>query len=156
MTNNNIWLIILPILLFGFKYFLPIICEKVFSDHSLQGIWAKTAEELIQFPVDLLFIAIGYTIPRISDTISAISSLKTNDLLEANELISLNNQYCQNLINYIIRCFIMLIALPVFVLLTKYAIKLGDEQKGPKQILLVIVLYALSVCAIVYSLFLYQ
>lgn len=156
MTNNNIWLIILPILLFGFKNFLPIICERVFSDHSLHGIGVKTVEELIQFPVDLLFIAIGYTIPRINDTISAISLLETNDLLEANELVSLNNQYCQNLINYGTRCFIMLVALPVFVLLTKYAIKLGDEQKHPQQILLTIVLYVFSIWAIVYSLFLYQ
>ena len=156
MTNNT-WLIILPILLFAFKNFLPIICERVFSDHTLNGVWSKTAEELLQFPVDLLFIAIGYTVPKICDTIYAISSLKTNDSIEeAIEIVELNTQYCQDLINYNMRCFIMLILLPIFVLFTKYAIKLGDEKKLLKQILLTTILYAFSIGAIIYSLFLYQ
>ena len=153
---NNFLLIIFPILLFGFKNFLPIICERIFSGSDLKGVWAKTAEELIQFPVDLLFIAISYTIPKIIDTIYTLSSLKASNLIEESELVSSYSQYCKNLLNYSVRCFILLIMLPAFVLFTKLAIKLGDEKKITRQILLTIVLYALSIVAVIYSLFIYQ
>lgn len=156
MTNNNVWLIILPILLFVLKNFFPLVCERVFSDHSLRGIWAKTVEELLQFPVDLLFIAISYTASKTIDTIYALSSLKTDSTFASDKLIDLNYQYAQNLLNYNVRCLVMLIILPVFVLFTKYAIKLGDEKKRRRQILLTISLYVVSIGAVIYSLFLYQ
>lgn len=156
MTNNNIWLIVLPILLFIFKNFFPLVCERVFSDHDLRGVLEKTLEEFLQFPVDLLFIAISYTAPKTIDTIYALSSLKTDSFISSDELIKLNYQYSQNLINYNVRCFVMLIMLPVFVLFTKYAIKLGDEQKRGRQIFLTLVLYSISIGAVIYSLFLYQ
>lgn len=156
MTNNNVWLIALPVLLFVFKNFFPLVCERVFSDRSLRGVWAKTLEELLQFPVDLLFIAISYTAPKIIDTIYALSVLKTDNTIEMDELINLNYQYSQNLMNYYVRCFVMLIMLPIFVLFTKYAIKLGDERKRGRQIFLTLFLYAISIGAVIYSLFLYQ
>lgn len=156
MTNNNIWLIALPILLFLFKNFFPLVCERVFSDHDLRGVWAKTLEELLQFPVDLLFIAISYTAPKIIDTIYALSALKTDNSISSEELAELNYRYSQNLINYNVRCFVMLIMLPIFVLFTKYAIKLGDEQKRIRQAFVTFFLYLISIGAVVYSLFLYQ
>jgi len=156
MTNNNIWLIVLPILLFLLKNFFPLVCERVFSDHNLRGVWEKTIEELLQFPVDLLFIAISYTAPKIIDTIYALSNLKSDSSISSEKLIELNYQYSQNLINYNVRCFVMLIMLPVFVLLTKLAIKLGDEQKQKQQIIVTLALYLISLGAVVYSLFLYQ
>ena len=156
MTNNNIWLIVLPILLFLLKNFFPLVCERVFSDHDLRGVWVKTLEELIQFPVDLLFIAISYTAPKVIDTIYVLSNLKTDSSISSEKLAELNYQYSQNLINYNIRCFVMLIMLPVFVLLTKLAIKLGDEQKKKQQFYVALVLYSISIGFVVYSLFLYQ
>ena len=156
MKSSNLWFVLLPVLLFIFKYVFPMVCERVFSDRSCSGMGAKVIEELIQFPVDLLFISISYTAPKIIDTIYKLSSLKTDSTNLSNQLVALNLQYTQNLINYCIRCFVMLILLPAFVILTKYAIKLGDEKKSVCQIIFTLFLYTVSILSVVYSLFLYQ
>lgn len=154
MSNENIWLIILPILLFVFKDFFPEFCEHVFSKHSLCGLWAKMVDKILQFPVDLLFIAISYTVPKVIEITAKLSTISIENMDDAKELINL---YSREIRNYYIRCGIMFIILPFLVIFTKYAILLGDdESKRKQQIALTVVHYIISIVAVVYSLFLYQ
>lgn len=154
MSNENIWLIILPILLFVFKDFFPECCECIFSKHSLCGLWAKMVDKLIQFPVDLLFIAISYTVPKVIEITAKLSTISIENMDDAKELIKL---YSQEITNYYIRCGIMFIILTFLVIFTKYAVLLGDnESKRKQQIALTVVHYIISIIAVIYSLFLYQ
>ena len=153
MLNENIWLIILPVLLFIFKDFFPVFCERVFLKHSLSGLWAKMVDKLLQFPVDLLFIAISYTVPKVIEITSKLSLISIENMIDAQKLI---NNYSIEIKNYYIRCGIMFVILPFLVIFTKYAVLLGDdENKRKQQVLLTFFHYIISIAAVIYSLFLY-
>ncbi len=158
---NNLLLILFPILLFLLKNFFPLFCTKVFSEKNLKGIKTKIIEEFLQFPVDILFIAISYTIPRAIDVLNELTNLKLQLKLDISEetirQIIEQIELCNKcLFNYFIRDTIMLVLLPIITVSTKYSIKLGDENKRFNQIILTISLYAISIGAVIYSLFLYK
>lgn len=78
-----------PFFLFIFKYILPSIAEAAYKKAKREKEQIKI--ELIHFPVDLLFVAIGYTIPQIIDISSKMSSIvmdKSSDIAMYQKLLS--------------------------------------------------------------------
>lgn len=153
--KNNLWLIILPILLFVFKDFFPELCELIFKYKSLKGLGANMHDKILLFPVDLLFIAISYTTPKVVEVIAELSLISTKFTDDAQKFNHLN-QYYPKLLNYYLRCGIMFVILPFMVIFTKYAVLISDNNKKFGSVMYTIIHYVISITAVIYSLFLYQ
>lgn len=124
--------ILFPIILFLFKYILPSICESIYKKTKREK--KQIIIELIHFPVDLFFIAISYSIPKILEINTLISSLLTEKADNVNALIELTSRFNSNFALLLI----MLIILPFCVFGTKRAEKnyFSKNQKGLFGILL--------------------
>lgn len=106
-----------PVLLFIFKYILPSIAEAAFKNTKREKEQVKI--ELIHFPVDLLFVAISYTVPQLVEVITellAIWELKDLDINLCKELIS-------NFVRYFSLSIFVLLLIPFYVFGTKVAEK---------------------------------
>jgi len=107
--------LVFPILLFLFKYILPSWAEQVYTNKTREKKQAKI--EAIHFPVDLLFVAIGYTVPKIIEVTNQLASMKciTPDLMnEYKELIKCVGIYCGESVA-------ILMLVPFVVFATKFA-----------------------------------
>ena len=136
-----------PVLLFLFKYILPWLSETAHRVPS--GRKTQLVVELIQFPTDLLFVAIGYVIPQIIDVIFDLSHLdvaKEQDLTNYHNLISALGRNC-------VYTFILLLLVPFFVFLSKIALEILFGDKKPQAFFLTLALYILAGAAIWLSVF---
>jgi len=140
--------LIFPILLFLFKYILPSIAEAVYKNTTREKEQAKV--ELLHFPVDLLFVAISYTIPKIIEAVSGLSSFATvneENIKAYQELISSIVMYCSTTV------FLLLI-IPFYVFGTKIAEKRYFSNKKKTMFYIEIPLYIGAMFLIWISLFL--
>lgn len=114
-----------PILLFIFKYILPSLAEEAYSNKKREKEQAKI--EALHFPVDLLFVAVGYTIPKIIEVNTQLATMQsiTKDLIdEYRRLVT-----CAGI--YYAVSFVILMLVPFFVLITKFAE--NNYYKGKKR-----------------------
>ena len=104
-----------PILLFVFKYILPSLAEEIYTDKKREKEQAKI--EALHFPVDLLFVAVGYIIPEIIEVTTQLAAMEniTQDLVvEYERLIVCIGVYCAEV-------FVILMLVPFMVFGTKFA-----------------------------------
>ncbi len=132
-----------PVLLFLFKYVLPWLAETVNQVPS--GKKTKIKVELIQFPVDLMFVAIGYTIPQIIEIIF--------DLVIINEIGNDYNQLILDLLRNCIFTFSALLVIPFFVFGSKMAVNSFFSKDTAKMIAILAFLYLLASGSIWFSIF---
>lgn len=132
-----------PVLLFLFKYILPWLAETV--DKVPSGKRTKIKVELIQFPVDLMFVAIGYTIPQIIEIIFDLSII--------NEIASDYNQLIIELFRNCIFTFSALLVIPFFVFGSKMAMNSFFSKDKAKMISILAFLYLIAVISIWFSIF---
>lgn len=113
-----------PILLYVFKYILPSWAEGVYTNRKREKEQAKI--ELLHFPVDLLFVAVGYTIPKIIEVTSQLALMEkiTEDLDEYRRLVTCVGIYCAE-------SFAILMLVPFFVFAAKFAE--NNYYKGKKR-----------------------
>ena len=137
----ELFAIAFPMLLFLFKYILPIIAEACFSNQEISI--TKLCEEFIQFPIDMMFIAISYIIPKIIQVISLASEVESSDFP------------VQSLLLYCGIGFIMLLLLPFLVFVSKLAVKRHYQKKKLSCNVIAIILYIVSILCIICSLFLF-
>lgn len=107
--------LICPIVLFIFKYILPSFAEEAFSNKKRARGQVKI--ELIHFPVDLLFVAISYAIPKIIEVSTQFTKM-------ANPSEDLTNQYpilVNKIVFYSAESIVILMLVPFFVFFTKFA-----------------------------------
>ncbi|MBD5160900.1 MAG: hypothetical protein HDT14_02560 [Oscillibacter sp.] len=141
----KVLVIIFPILLFAFKYVLPIIAEAAYSKEKPNYI--KLLEELFEFPLDIIFIAISYIIPKIIEILNllAAKTLENQDI----------SQYVVEVMFYFGISIFMLFLLPFLVFLVKLAINYHHQNDQKARNILVGILYVISIACIAFSLFLY-
>ena len=136
-----------PIVLFIFKYILPSIAEAAYKKTTREKEQVKI--ELIHFPVDLLFVAIGYTIPQIIDITSKMSSVvmeKSSDIATYQELLS------SFVINFGLSIFILLL-IPFYVFGTKLAEKYYFSKNLKLLFVILLPSYVISIFLIGFSIF---
>lgn len=136
-----------PILLFLFKYILPWIAETAHGVPS--GKKTQLVVELIQFPVDLLFVAIGYVIPQIVDVIFDLSHIdiaKEQNLANYQNLIFTLGRNC-------VYTVILLLLVPFFVFISKISLKKYFGDKKPQAFFITLALYIIAGTAIWLSVF---
>jgi len=126
-----------PVLLFLFKYILPIIAEAAYSDKSINI--SKVIEELLEFPLDMMFIAISYIVPKIIEALS----------------LDAQAQNGQSVLHYLTISLVMLLLLPFLVFCAKLAVKWHYQKRNCLRNILCIILYGISIICIAVSLFLY-
>lgn len=136
-----------PILLFLFKYLLPILAEDAMSERDLNT--EKIKQEILQFPLDLMFIAISYVIPKIIE----ILRLPVVAKCTVQQVAQKSNS--QEVIIYFVICLIMLFLLPFFVFLVKLCIKWHSQERMRKRNILVLFLYIIPIICIVISMFIF-
>lgn len=132
-----------PVLLFLFKYILPWLSEMLHKVPS--GKRTKIKVELMQFPVDLLFVAIGYTIPQIIEIIFDLSIINT-----------ITDDYNRLILKLFRNCtltFLALLVIPFFVFITKIAVDSFFSKNWTKMIFLLIFLYLFAAGSIWFSIF---
>ena len=133
--------LILPVLLFLFKYVLPARFEAVLSNKKKEQ--KGIIKELIHYPNDLLMIAIGYTVPKTFEYLILISSYPAQA-----------QSHVFGLLWNILFTIIVLVCIPFMVSHTKGIEKsywAGDKKRVKKHS---IFLYVLSSVAIIISLIL--
>lgn len=109
--------LVFPIILFVFKYILPSIAEAAYKNTKREKKQMKI--ELIHFPVDLLFVAISYTIPRIIEVSSELSLMGKENNIDLNYY-----QDCwMAFILYFSLSILLLLLVPFYVFGTKVAEK---------------------------------
>lgn len=107
--------LVFPVLLFLFKYVMPAWAEEVYTNKKREREQVKI--EAIHFPVDLLFVAVSYTIPKI---IEVTSQLAVMDKL-TEDMMSEYQRLIQCILVYGAESFLCLLLVPFFVFLTKSA-----------------------------------
>lgn len=144
-----------PVLLFLFKYILPWLAETV--DNVPSGKRTKIKIELIQFPVDLMFVAIGYTIPQIIEIILDLSLI--------NDITNDYNQLIVELLKNCLFAFLALLFIPFFVFGAKMAVNVffsiskdkdskdKNSKNKAKMITISALLYLFAVGSIWFSIF---
>lgn len=130
---------IFPVLLFLSKYLLPALAEAVIPEKEFNMEQIKL--ELLQFPLDMMFVAISYVIPKI------IEILNPTGIAEGEIL--------QEVIIYFVICIIMLFLLPFLVFLSKLSVKWHYQQKYRERNILAGSLYIISIGCIAISMFIY-
>lgn len=136
-----------PILLFLFKYILPWTSEIAHDIPSGQK--TQILVELIQFPVDLLFVAIGYMIPQIIEVIFDLSHIdvaQEKDLTNYHSLVYALGRNC-------VYTFILLLIVPFLVFISKIALKKFFSDDKPQTFFIVIFLYMIAGASIWFSIF---
>ena len=136
---TKILAIIFPVILFIFKYLLPGVAKSIFGTKNCKG---KIRVELIHFPIDLLFVAISYTIPKIIDIILTIPTL----------IEGVPNTIQWQLFWSCIEIIFILMLLP-FLVLWANAIENNYYKKAGGWFLQMILQYAIAFIMITISLF---
>lgn len=139
--------VIFPVLLFLFKYILPWLAEA--ANDVPSGKRTQIKVELIQFPVDLMFVAIGYTIPQIIEIILDLSIINiTNDsgASDYNKLILALSKNC-------VFTVAALLVIPFFVFGSKVALNDFFSKKFIKMTIVLLLLYLLAAISIWFSIF---
>lgn len=140
--------LIFPILLFVFKSILPSIAEAVYKNKTRETEQAKI--ELLHFPVDLLFVAISYNIPKIIEVFTDLfyfSELNNDNIKKYQELILSNVLYSST-------TFFLLLIIPFYVFGTRIAEKQYFSGKKKTVFCIEIPLYIGAIFLIWVSLFL--
>ena len=135
-----------PVLLFVFKYILPSWAEGIYTNKKREREQVKI--EALHFPVDLLFVAVGYTIPKIIEVTSQLATMEntTQDLMdEYRSLIESVGVYCAE-------SFLILMLVPFIVFATKFAAT-NYYRKKKRWIAQTIICYAIAVGLIWISIF---
>lgn len=143
----KIMAVFFPILLFLFKYILPLTSEIAYDVPSGQK--TQIEVELIQFPVDLLFVAIGYMIPQIIEVIVDLSHVditQEQDLTNYHTLIYALGRNC-------VYTFILLLIIPFLVFMSKIALKKFFSVHKYQTFFIVLILYIIAGAAIWFSIF---
>ena len=138
--------LLLPMLLFGFKYGLPWLAEEVYTKRKREKEQIKI--ELLHFPVDLLFVAISYTISKIievSSQLTLMESVTVESISEYKLLISY-------LVVYSTESLVILLLVPIFVFLTKLS-ENNYYKKKRKWIFQTLLYYLISIIIIAFSIF---
>lgn len=130
---------IFPGLLFLFKYLLPALAEAVIPDKEFNMEQIKL--ELLQFPLDMMFVAISYVIPKIIEILNTAGVAK--------------GEILQEVIIYFAICIIMLFLLPFLVFLSKLCVKWHYQGKNRDRNILGVILYIISIGCIAISMFIY-
>lgn len=104
-----------PVVLFVFKYLLPSFAEEAFSNKKRARGQAKI--EFIHFPVDLLFVAISYTIPKIIEVANQFSGIESN----TGNLTEEYNEIINRIVIYSAESIGIIMLVPFFVFVTKFA-----------------------------------
>lgn len=126
-----------PILLYVFKYILPSLAEEVYTNKKREKEQAKI--EAIHFSVDLLFVAVGYTIPKIIEITSKLTmmeSMTTNVVSEYKSLVV-------SFVIYSIESFVILMLVPFIVFVTKFA-ENNYYRKKKRWIVQTVICYLIS------------
>jgi len=76
--------VVLPAVLFLFKYVLPAIFESTYSNSAEEQ--RQVFKEFILYPNDLLMISIGYTVPKTIEYLITISNNPTQPSMEVSGL----------------------------------------------------------------------
>lgn len=139
--------LVFPILLFLFKYILPSLAETVYKNTKREKEQAKV--ELLHFPVDLLFVAISYTIPKIIENVSDLSEFST--INETN--IGMYKEFIASIIIYCSSTVFLLLIIPFYVFLTKLAEKYYFCDNKKVTWIIEILLYIIAIFLIWISLF---
>lgn len=138
--------IIFPVILFIFKYILPSMAEAIYNNTTREKKQIKI--ELIYFPIDLLFVAISYTIPKIVETTAELTKLIAID----KDTIIIYKQLLINIIIYCTETIIMVMFLPFVVFFVKMIIK-NFYKKKKRWVVQILVLYLITIASIFVSLF---
>ena len=104
-----------PVVLFVFKYLLPSFAEEAFSNKRRAR--GQAIIEFIHFPVDLLFVAISYTIPKIIEVANQFSGIESNTGNLAEEYKEIINR----IVIYSAESIGIIMLVPFFVFVTKFA-----------------------------------
>ena len=135
-----------PVLLFVFKYILPSWAEGVYTNKKREKEQVKI--EVLHFPVDLLFVAVGYTIPKIIEVTSQLATIDnlTQDLMDKyKSLIESVGGYCAE-------SFFILMLVPFIVFATKFA-ETNYYRKRKRWIAQTIICYVIAAGLIWISIF---
>lgn len=138
--------IIFPLILFIFKYILPSMAEVVYNNTTREKKQIKI--ELMHFPIDLLFVAISYTIPKIVETTTQLAAITAIDQTS----IVLYQKLIRDVAIYCTETVVMLMGLPFVVLFTKM-IEKNYYKKAKRWVAQVVILYLVSMASILLSLF---
>lgn len=114
--------IICPVVLFLVKYALPTLAEEALTKRRRSRV--QLLIELIHFPVDLLFVVIGYTIPKIIETYTQFTALK--DTMEktaefTKELVHQYENICWEILVYSGESILTVVLVSFMVFITKIA-----------------------------------
>lgn len=138
--------LICPIVLFVFKYILPSLAEEAFSNKKRGRGQAKI--EIIHFPVDLLFVAISYTIPKIIEVANLCTELED----QGENLTTQYKKIIGEIVVYSAESIIILMLVPFFVFVTKFA-ENNYYQKRKRWIFQTMVCYLIASTLIWFSIF---
>lgn len=138
--------LICPIVLFVFKYILPSLAEEAFSNKKRGRGQAKI--EIIHFPVDLLFVAISYTIPKIIEVANLCTELED----QGENLTTQYKKIIGEIVAYSAESIIILMLVPFFVFVTKFA-ENNYYQKRKRWIFQTMVCYLIACTLIWFSIF---
>lgn len=114
--------IIFPVVLFLFRYILPAEFEKALTKKTKEK--KQILIELIHFPIELLIVAIGYTIPK---TIEYLMLIQNN--IKGN-MLSINSTTLVRLTFNILFSFFLLLVIPFIVAKTKTIEKIYFESSN--------------------------
>lgn len=139
--------LVFPTVLFVFKYILPSIAEAAYKNTKREKKQMKI--ELIHFPVDLLFVAISYTIPQIIEVTSELSLMGKADNIDLN--------YYQDcwaaFILYFSLSILILLLVPFYVFGSKIAEKYYFSKNFRGMLFILIPSYAFVIFLIWLSIF---
>ncbi len=139
--------IALPILLFVFKYILPMLAKCIFGKSPKLDL-QEIIIELINFPADLLFVAISYAFPNIIEVLGEMKSY--NPINEQN--INVLNDLLHRLIYNGVCVFILFLLLPFCVFATRYIDKQYFKGNKVRSVIFTILMYIFSIVCIIISL----
>lgn len=143
--------LVFPALLFIFKYILPSLAEAALTNTDFLKKQAKV--ELIHFPVDLLFVAISYTIPQIIEIRYRILAIEETKAIDTEQYLIAYNQLSSSFNRYFILSIFILFLIPFYVFITKLTEKYYFGKKMEKMYLTIIPSYILVFFLIWLSLF---
>lgn len=104
-----------PLLLFVFKYILPSWAESAYTNRKREKEQLKI--EALHFPVDLLFVAVGYTIPKLIEVTSQMTSIENF----TEEIMDEYQKFITDVLIYSAESFLVLMLVPFIVFVTKFA-----------------------------------
>lgn len=150
--------VVIPLLLFLLKYEIPKLAEEAYTGEKSEK--EQIIIELLHYPVDLLFISIGYAFPKIVEVVMllkeyAISIEKcTDDNAEMLQIYLSEQTDAVSQLSFLVSISIFILFLvPFFVLLTKVNEKKYFNNNKKRCIINSILLYIISIVFIILIVF---